>query len=126
MLDLVDKVRKNAEQRITTGVINRVMEEIVTRHAPALYRNHRIKFFYATQVTNLPPTFVVSTNHPEGITPDYRRYFVGKLRERFDFEGTPIRVFFRKRGSEDDPTGKAPGSKGGGGKGRGKGRGRKR
>jgi len=126
VLDLVDKVRKNAEQRITTGVINRVMEEIVTRHAPALYRNHRIKFFYATQVTNLPPTFVVSTNHPEGITPDYRRYFVGKLRERFDFEGTPIRVFFRKRGSEDDPTGKAPGSKGGGGKGRGKGRGRKR
>ena len=56
-----------------------------------------VKLYYATQASVRPPTFVVYANYPEAIHFSYRRYVENQLRETFGFQGTPVRVFFRKR-----------------------------
>ena len=66
------------------------------------HKRRRVKFYYWTQVSALPPTFVVSSNMPEGVPSSYRRFMVSRLRELFDFEGTPVRLIFRKRGENPD------------------------
>ncbi len=57
-----------------------------------------MKFYYITQTSAKPPTFTLFTNFPEGVHFSYERYLENKLREAFGFEGTPIRLQFRKRG----------------------------
>ena len=101
-LDLVDLVKRNGSQRIKTGPLNRVLDEIVQRQPPPLHKRRRVKFYYWTQVSTLPPTFMVSCNMPEGVPSSYRRFMVSRLRELFDFEGTPVRLVFRKRGENPD------------------------
>ena len=56
-----------------------------------------VRLFYVTQATNRPPTFVAMTNEPDAVHFSYQRYVINSLRERFGFEGTPVRVFYRKR-----------------------------
>jgi len=102
VLDIVDEVKENGSQRISTGPLNRLLEEILQRQPPPLHKRRRVKFYYWTQVSVLPPTFMVSTNMPEGISPSYRRFMISRLREMFNYEGTPVRILFRKRGENPD------------------------
>jgi GTP-binding protein len=69
-------------------------------HSPGLYRGKTIKLYYITQIEKSPPTFLIFTNHPKGIKPAYERYIANRLREKYDFSGTPLRIFFRKRESD--------------------------
>jgi GTP-binding protein len=64
---------------------------------PPLYRNRRVHLNYITQVSTAPPTFVISTNYPEGIHFSYERHLINKMREVFGFEGVPLRLHFRKK-----------------------------
>lgn len=98
VLDVVDKVSAECNKRIGTGVLNRAFEEMTKGHLPGLFRNRTVKFYYITQTSVKPPTFTLFTNYPEGIHFSYERYLENKLREAFGFEGTPIRLQFRKRG----------------------------
>ncbi|MDO8446540.1 MAG: ribosome biogenesis GTPase Der [Deltaproteobacteria bacterium] len=98
VLDVVDSVFAECNKRIGTGVLNRAFEEMTKGHLPGLFRNRTVKFYYITQTTVKPPTFTLFTNFPEGIHFSYERYLENKLREAFGFEGTPIRLQFRKRG----------------------------
>ena len=101
-LEVVDEVRARALHRIPTGEMNRFLAATIDRHPPPLHHNRKVKMYYATQVAAGPPTIVVSTNMPEGVTVAWRRFFERQLRENFDFEGTPIRLLFRKRGESED------------------------
>ncbi|MSM41297.1 MAG: ribosome biogenesis GTPase Der [Geobacter sp.] len=93
----VDKVMTQYARRVTTSELNRVFSEATeTKHAP-LSQGRRVKFYYATQVSIKPPTFVIFTNSPEGIHFSYERYLANRFREAFGFEGTPIRLLFRGR-----------------------------
>lgn len=93
----VDKVMAQYARRVTTSELNRVFSEATeTKHAP-LSQGRRVKFYYATQVSIKPPTFVIFTNSPEGIHFSYERYLANRFREAFGFEGTPIRLLFRGR-----------------------------
>jgi len=114
VLDWADEVKRNASQRIKTGPLNRVLEEIIQRQPPPLHKRRAVKFYYWTQVAILPPTFVISSNMPEGVHHSYKRFMVGRLREMFNYEGTPIRLIFRKRGEDPDAPrkGKSKGRKG--------------
>lgn len=98
VLDVVDSVFAECNKRIGTGVLNRAFEDMTRGHLPGLFRNRTVKFYYITQTTVKPPTFTLFTNFPEGIHFSYERYLENKLREAFGFEGTPIRLQFRKRG----------------------------
>lgn len=98
VLDIVDKVSQECTKRIGTGVLNRAFADMTKGHLPGLYMNRTVKFFYITQTGIKPPSFTLFTNYPEGIHFSYERYLENKLREAFGFEGTPIKLLFRKRG----------------------------
>lgn len=93
----VDLVMEQFVRRVTTADLNRIFSQAVEeKHAP-LDQGRRVKFFYATQVSTRPPSFVVFTNRPEGIHFSYERYIMNRFREAFGFTGTPLRLIFRGR-----------------------------
>ncbi len=93
----VDTVLKERSKRIVTGELNSFFETIKREHSPPLHRGREVKLFYITQAGKSPPRFVVFTNNPRGIKPSYERYIVNRLRERYGFSGTPIKIHFKKR-----------------------------
>ncbi|MBE9536489.1 MAG: ribosome biogenesis GTPase Der [Proteobacteria bacterium] len=97
VLDIVDEVVAQASKRVSTSELNRVIEEAARRHHPPSYQNKFVKLYFGTQIASKPPTFVVFTNHPEGIHFSYSRYIENKIRQAFGFEGTPFRLLFKER-----------------------------
>jgi GTP-binding protein len=93
----VEAVLGQREKRIATGELNSFFEIVKKDHSPPLYRGREVKLYYVTQTGVSPPRFVVFTNNPKGIKPSYERYLVNRLRERYEFSGTPIKIYFRKR-----------------------------
>jgi GTPase len=100
ILDLVDHVAEESKKRIATSQLNRYFEKWVGEVNPPLYKNRRVKLNYMTQVSTAPPTFMVSTNYPQGIHFSYERYLTNRIREAFGFDGVPIRFQFRKKGRD--------------------------
>jgi len=84
--------------RIPTAELNRILQEAVARHSPPSKAGKRLKFYYATQPTVDPPTFVFFVNDPRLVHFSYERYLENRLREHYGFLGTPLRLSFRKRG----------------------------
>jgi GTPase len=97
LVDTVDSAFAEFCKRASTSKVNRLFENIIDHHPPPLAQGKAVKLYYATQASTRPPTFVVQANFPEAIHFSYRRYVENRLRESFGFEGTPVRVFFRKR-----------------------------
>ena len=97
LLDLVDQVHKEARRRITTGELNRFFAEVIEEMPPPLYNGRTVRVTYITQETIKPPTFVLMTNKEDGLAPQYRRFVSNRLRERYGFRGTPIRVVVKAR-----------------------------
>ncbi len=95
IMEEVERVMAFYTKRVPTAELNRVFTDAVTSHAPSIHEGRRVKLYYATQVSVKPPTFVVFTNRPEGIHFSYERYLSNKLREAFEFTGTPLRLLFR-------------------------------
>jgi GTPase len=101
---ILHEARRVAEERfrrIPTGELNRLVTDAVRAHPPAHVRNRQPKILYATQVAIGPPTFVVFVNDPELIHFSYRRYLENRIRAEYGFLGTPIKLIFRQRVSED-------------------------
>jgi GTP-binding protein len=94
---LVDEVYSQYAQRIGTGQLNKIIELAIEKNEPSLYRGKRLKFYYATQVSAKPPTFVCFVNYPEGIHFSYKRYLINQIREQTGLDKTPIRIVFRQR-----------------------------
>lgn len=88
---------ENASLRVTTGMLNDVLNEAVTRVQPPTDKGRRLKIYYMTQVGIKPPTFVIFCNSIELFHYSYRRYIENKLREVFGFNGTPIKLIIRER-----------------------------
>ena len=100
----VQKVLASAEEvyaqsirRITTGMLNDVLNEAVSMSEPPAQNGRRLKLYYATQVSIRPPTFVVFVNDETLVHFSYERYLENYFRKTFGFEGTPIRILFRTR-----------------------------
>ena len=86
--------------RIQTSALNKFMRDAISIHPPPQKGGKRVKFFYMTQPSVAPPTFVFFVNKPEWVNFGYQRYLENRLREQWPFTGTPVRLFFRAR-SED-------------------------
>ena len=102
LADLVQYVSEQQHMRVSTSVLNELIEDAqLTNPAPA--KNGRpLKIYYMTQASVEPPTFVLFVNDPQLIHFSYTRFLENKLRETFGFEGTPIRLILRgKKGDED-------------------------
>ncbi|MCA9941034.1 MAG: ribosome biogenesis GTPase Der [Anaerolineales bacterium] len=100
ILPEVLRVHEGRAHRIPTGEMNKIMRDAVSKHAPPSKGGIRVKFFYATQVSVAPPTFVFFVNKPEWVHFSYQRYLENQIRQAYPFPGTPIRLIFRPR-SED-------------------------
>ena len=96
-IPLVDHLYKNWTSTITTSEFNRTLQEITAKQPPAAVRGKYIKLLYGTQVDIKPPSFLIFSNYPELIKRSYIRFIENQLRRRYDFEGVPIRIRFRKK-----------------------------
>ncbi len=91
------KVYDSKMQKVATSKLNDVMlKAIANYHAPVV-RGHSIKIKFVTQLPTVVPSFAFFTNFPDDIKMPYRNYLENQLRANFDFEGVPIRIFFRKK-----------------------------
>jgi ribosome-associated GTPase EngA len=95
------RVAEERYRRVSTGELNRLVSDAVREHPPAHVRNRLPKVLYATQVAVAPPTFVIFVNDPELIHFSYRRYLENRIRAEYGFLGTPIKLIFRQRVSEE-------------------------
>ena len=96
----IDQVYEQATKRLSTGVLNDVVGEAVVLNQPPSDKGKRLKIYYATQVSTLPPTFVFFINDKELFHFSYKRYLENKLREAFGFDGTPINIISREKNKE--------------------------
>jgi GTP-binding protein len=101
ILPLVDRVAEQHAMRVQTHVLNDLIADAVAFNQPPGDKGKRLKINYATQVSVKPPTFVLFVNDPELMHFSYQRYLDNKIREAFGFEGTPIRIFTRRKSQDD-------------------------
>jgi GTP-binding protein len=96
ILALVDASAEQHQRRVSTSVVNEVLEEALSWHTPPTTRQGKQgKIYYGTQVSTKPPTFALFVNNPDVFKENYRRYIERQFREVLGFAGTPIRVFWR-------------------------------
>jgi len=77
-------------QAIPTAILNRTLQDAVERRQPVSSRGFRLKFFYATQVQQKPPTFILFVSRDDLFSPQYKKYLADQLRRAFGYEGCPI------------------------------------
>lgn len=94
------KVYEQCTKRISTGLLNKVINEAYALNPPTSFKGKRLKIYYITQAKIQPPTFVLFVNNEELLKDSYKRYLENKLREAFGFFGTPIRISVRERGNK--------------------------
>jgi GTP-binding protein len=99
-MDLALEVQRSRTARVPTAELNRLISEAVSKHSPPSKRGKRLKIYYATQVGTAPPGFVFFVNDPRLIHFSYERYLENQLRRSFGFEGSPVRMAFRRRKQE--------------------------
>jgi GTP-binding protein len=97
VLELIKYVSNQHAMRISTGMVNDVINEAVLMNQPPFSGGRRLKILYATQVAVKPPSFALFVNDPEIMHFSYERYLENQLRKSFGFEGTPIKFLVRKR-----------------------------
>jgi GTPase len=96
ILDLVDVAAESHRRRVTTSVINEVLEEAVNWYSPPTSRQGKQgKIYYGTQVSSQPPTIALFVNEPKRFNDNYRRYIDRQFREQLGFKGTPVRLIWR-------------------------------
>lgn len=98
IFSFIDAVTREHRKRVPTGDLNRWFRETVQAYPPPLFQHHPVKLLFITQADVAPPTFVIFTNVPRGVTEPYQRYLTHRLREKFGFEGVPLRLRIRQRG----------------------------
>ncbi|HEY1490825.1 MAG TPA: ribosome biogenesis GTPase Der [Verrucomicrobiae bacterium] len=90
LLEAVRYVAAQLQQKIPTAILNRTLQDAVERRQPVSSVGHRLKFYYATQVRQAPPTFLLFVNRDELFSPQYKKYLADSVRAAFGFEGCPI------------------------------------
>ncbi|MCB0215546.1 MAG: ribosome biogenesis GTPase Der [Chloroflexi bacterium] len=101
VIELALQIHETRSLRISTGELNRFTSDLQARHG-LTRRGREIKLRYATQVAVSPPSFLFFVNDPALLHFSYRRLIENQLRERFGFEGTPMRLFFREQRRKDE------------------------
>lgn len=97
VLETALRVVEERSKRIPTAMLNKIVREAVAKHAPPTKPGKWLKFYYATQAEVSPPTFVFFVNDPESVHFSYRRFLENRLRQAFGFQGTPLKMIFRRR-----------------------------
>ena len=94
------QVDEERHRRIPTSDLNHILQEALAKHQPYGTKGRTLKFYYVTQATVAPPTFIFFVNNHKLVHFGYKRYLENTLREHYPFMGTPLKIIFRSRGSE--------------------------
>ena len=100
IFEMINNVANENSKRISTSVINEVINEAIAVVQPPTDKGKRLKIFYGTQSSTKPPTFVIFVNNKSIFHFSYQRYLINCFRNNFGFEGTPIRLIIREKGEE--------------------------
>ncbi len=98
---MINDVYNESCHRVSTGMLNDVLNDAMTRVQPPSDRGKRLKIYYMTQTSVCPPTFVIFCNSEELFHFSYRRYIENCLRDTFGFAGTPIKIVIRQKGDKE-------------------------
>ena len=98
---MINKVAEQNAMRISTSVLNQVINEAIAIVQPPTDKGKRLKILYGTQVSTKPPTFVIFVNNKELFHFSYERYIVNQIRKEFGLEGTPVRIIVREKLEKD-------------------------
>ena len=101
LFDMIKSTLAENSKRISTGVLNDVINEAIAMVQPPSDKGKRLKIYYATQAGTKPPTFVLFVNNAELAHYSYIRYLENQLRAKFGFEGTPIKFIIREKNKKD-------------------------
>jgi GTP-binding protein len=93
----VGSVYRQFTATYSTSALNKLLGDAVEHHSPPIYKNKRLKFYYTSQLSSRPPTFVVMTNSYKGVHFSYRRYLVNRFREGLDLDRVPLRLIFKDK-----------------------------
>lgn len=103
LLEAVRYVAAQLQQKIPTAILNRTLRDAVERRQPVSEAGHRLKFFYATQVRQAPPTFLLFVNRDELFSEQYKKYLGDQMRQAFGYEGCPIVLVPKPRPKTVEP-----------------------
>ena len=97
----IKKVYENSKREVKTSILNDVIRDAVILNQPPSYKGKRLKIYFVHQSGVTPPTFIFNVNSNKLVHFSYERYLENKLRESFDFEGTPIKIEFKNKNEGD-------------------------
>ncbi len=97
VLELVEQVNQNRNRKISTSELNEVMLQVIKNNPPPALKGKYVKIKYVTQLPIYTPAFAFFCNLPQYVKDPYKRYLENRMREKFEFTGVPIRIFFRKK-----------------------------
>lgn len=97
ILEFIEQVNQNRNRKISTSELNEVMLQVIKNNPPPSLKGKYIKIKYVTQLPVHTPAFAFFCNLPQYVKDPYKRYLENRMREKFDFSGVPIRIFFRKK-----------------------------
>ncbi len=102
LFELINYVYNQNCTRISTGMLNDVLNDAIARVQPPSDKGRHLKIYYMTQISTRPPTFVIFCNNAELFHFSYQRYLENQLREVFGFRGTPIKLIVRQKGDKEE------------------------
>ncbi len=97
ILEMIVSVNNNRTRKISTAELNEVMLPVVKETPPPALKGKYVKIKYITQLPIYTPAFAFFCNLPQYVKDPYKRFIENRLREKFDFSGVPVRIFFRKK-----------------------------
>jgi ribosome-associated GTPase engA len=97
IIDQVKYIDEEYNKKISTGLLNQVLEELMAKNPVPTRKGRSVKINYGTQIGQAPPRFVFFANNPDLVHFSYKRYIENNLREYFGFEGCPIDIVFNKK-----------------------------
>lgn len=97
LLEVIEQVNRNRNRKISTSELNEVMLGVINNNPPPSLKGKHVKIKYITQLPVYTPTFAFFCNLPQYIKEPYKRFLENRMREKFDFSGVPIRLYFRKK-----------------------------
>ena len=102
LFEKIAYVYEQNKMRVSTGVLNDVLNQAVLRVQPPSDKGKRLKIYYMTQATTQPPTFILFVNDKELAHFSYVRYIENQVRETFGLEGTPLKFIVREKNEKKD------------------------
>jgi GTPase len=103
LLEAVRYVAAELKKQVPTSILNRTLHDAVERRQPISATGQRLKFYYATQVKQAPPTFLLFVNRDELFSDAYRKYLAGEMRKAFGYEGCPVQLVPKPRPKTIEP-----------------------